>query len=147
MTDPLAPPAPAEPVASAAADAGAVAVAESDAGGKAGPAKPATAATTAKPAVAAAPAAADCGTKENPCPMQRFMRGSMASASTPEALASAFSRAAGMSPNGGWSWRAISQKGADAAKAGDVPGAKAQCKACHDAYKESYKAQYRARKI
>jgi hypothetical protein len=79
--------------------------------------------------------------------MQRFMRGSMASASTPEALASAFSRAAGMSPNGGWSWRAISQKGADAAKAGDVPGAKAQCKACHDAYKESYKAQYRARKI
>jgi hypothetical protein len=144
MNDPLAPPAPAETAAAAPADAGAVAVAETDAG-KPGPAKPTTT-TTAKPAVAAAPAA-DCGTKENPCPMQRFMRGSMASASTPEALAGAFARAAGMSPSGGWSWRAIAQKGADAAKAGDVPGAKAQCKACHDAYKESYKAQYRARKI
>ena len=79
--------------------------------------------------------------------MQRFMRAAMTSASTPEALAAAFGRVSGMSPNGGWSWGAIAKKGVDAAKAGDVAGAKAQCKACHDAYKEPYKGQYRARKI
>jgi len=52
-----------------------------------------------------------------------------------------------MSPNGGWTWAAISKKGAELAKGGDVAGAKAQCKACHDAYKEPYKQQYRGRKI
>lgn len=79
--------------------------------------------------------------------MQKLMRGGMASASTPEALESAFNRVAGLSPNGGWQWAAIAKKGAELAKSGDVPGAKKQCKACHDQYKDAYKAQYRARKI
>jgi hypothetical protein len=76
------------------------------------------------------------------------MRTTMAgAASDPAALQAAFSKLAGLSPNGGWAWRSIAQKGADAAKAGDVAEAKKQCKACHDQYREQYKQQYRARKI
>jgi hypothetical protein len=147
MLDPLAPappppPAPAptpEPSAAASASAATSAVAS-------GP-RPATSASAAPKPSAAAAAPVECGTKDKPCPMQLFMRGTMSGATTPEQLAAAFARVAGMSPNGGWSWRAIANKGAEAAKAGDVPAAKAQCKACHDAYKEPYKQQYRARKI
>lgn len=103
-----------------------------------------------KPTVAAAPAGGDapaCGSKDNPCPMQKFMRAQMVTATTPDALAAAFAKAASLSPEAGWSWKSMSQKGAESAKSGDVPGAKAQCKACHDAYKEKYKAQYRARPV
>jgi hypothetical protein len=96
------------------------------------------------------PATADpssCGTKDNLCPLQKLMRGEMAGASTGPALAAAFAHTANLSPNGGWSWRTISLKGAELAKAGDTAGAKQQCKACHDAYKESYKSTYRARAV
>jgi hypothetical protein len=95
---------------------------------------------------AAPPAAVDCGTKENPCPMQKLMRG-MAAASTPEALEAAFTRVAGLSPSPGWQWSAIAKKGAELAKSGDVAAAKAQCKACHDAHREAYKSGFRGRKI
>ena len=33
----------------------------------------------------------------------------------------------------------------DESSIGDIPGAKAACKGCHDAYKDKYKAQYRSR--
>ncbi len=107
---------------------------------------------SAKPTATAAPkapvaAGVECDGKAKPCPMQLFMRGTMAGASTPEALTAAFNRCAGLSPNGGWSWRAISQKGAELAKGGDTAGAKKQCAACHGQYKESYKTTYRGRKI
>lgn len=105
---------------------------------------------SAAPSESAAPAAAaeaDCGSKESPCPMQKLMKGSMATATTPEALAAAFTRVAALSPNPSWQWAAISQKGAELAKSGDSAGAKAQCKVCHDQYREPYKKQYRARKI
>ena len=35
-------------------------------------------------------------------------------------------------------WSAMSQAGADAAKAKELKGVKKSCKDCHDAYKESY---------
>ncbi len=126
-----------EPVVDAGGAAPVVAVA--DAG-----APPKTAAP--KPAVTAAPAPAACDGKATPCPMQKLMRGTLTAAgSDPKKLAAAFARVAALSPNGGWTWAAISQKGAAAARADDVAGAKAACKECHDAYKEKYKAQYRAR--
>jgi hypothetical protein len=106
----------------------------------AGPPKP-------RPPVAAGGNEPACGDKANPCPMQKFMRGTMVTASTPEALAAAFTRVAGLSPSGGWAWRGIAQKGAELAKGGDVAAAKQQCKACHDQHREAYKAQYRARKF
>lgn len=105
---------------------------------------------TAKPPVksppAATPAVADCGSKDNPCPMQKLMRG-MGAASTPEALEAAFSRVATLSPNAGWQWSAIAKKGAELAKGGDTATAKRQCKVCHDQYRDAYKAQYRGRKL
>ena len=85
-----------------------------------------------KPAVAGSPSGAGdatCGDRANPCPMQKFMRTTMGAASTPEALTAAFTRAASLSPNGGWAWRSIAQKGAELAKGGDAAAAKKQCKA------------------
>ncbi len=119
-------------------EGGATAVAHKGDGGAAKP----------KPVVANAGGGdAACGDRANPCPMQKFMRGTMGSAKTPEELTAAFTRASALSPNGGWQWRSIAQKGAELAKGGDAAAAKKQCKACHDQYKEPYKQQYRARKI
>ena len=117
----------------------------------AGPAAGPSAAPPAKPIAKAAPAPApaapaDCGSKDNPCPMQKLMRG-LGAAATPEALEAAFNRVAGLSPNAGWQWAAIAKKGAELAKSGDTATAKKQCKACHDQYRDAYKAQYRARKL
>lgn len=39
-------------------------------------------------------------------------------------------------------WNAISDKGKAAAAAGDLDGAKATCKECHDAYRNEYKTKY-----
>lgn len=91
--------------------------------------------------------AAGCGTKAEPCPMQRFMHGAMETAHTPDTLTAAFTRVAGMSPDPAWAWVAIATRGADLANAGDVPGAKAQCRACHDAYREEYRALHRTRPL
>jgi outer membrane biosynthesis protein TonB len=108
----------------------------------------AKAAPPAKPAPTAAPAPGEeCGSKENPCPMQRLMRGQMAGAQSAEALEAAFTKVAGLSPSGGWAWASIAKKGAELAKAGDVAGSKAQCKACHDQHKDAYKKQFRAKKL
>lgn len=100
---------------------------------------------------AGAPAAAAvvtaCGTKADPCPMQRFMHGAMETAHTPDTLTAAFTRVAGMSPDPAWAWVAIATRGADLANAGDVGGAKGQCQACHDAYRERYRALHRMRKL
>lgn len=120
-----------------------------DAGLTAAPA-PVVALDAAPPdAVPAAPAgsAAGCGTKAEPCPMQRFMHGAMETAHTPDTLTAAFTRVAGMSPEPEWAWVAIATRGADLANAGDIAGAKGQCKACHDAYREAYRARHRARKL
>jgi soluble cytochrome b562 len=39
-------------------------------------------------------------------------------------------------------WTAISDKGKAAAAKGDLDGAKATCKECHDAYRNDYKTKY-----
>ncbi|MBK6460076.1 MAG: hypothetical protein IPF92_03585 [Myxococcales bacterium] len=76
-----------------------------------------------------------------------MMRAEVGAAKTGPAMAAAFTHTANLSPNGGWNWRAIALKGAQLAKSGDLDGAKAQCKACHDAYKAPYRATYRARAV
>jgi hypothetical protein len=40
------------------------------------------------------------------------------------------------------SWGAMSDKGKAAAASGDLDGAKATCKECHDAYRNDYKMKY-----
>jgi len=39
-------------------------------------------------------------------------------------------------------WIAIAEKGKSAAAAGDLDGAKATCKTCHEAYRADYKTKY-----
>jgi len=124
----------------------------------AAPSAEATAAPSAAPAAAEAPGASAsaalpakpfaCGAKDKPCPMQGWMKRVMAEASSTgdaKALASALTYVASHAPPGFATWAAISKEGAEKAKAGDVPGAKASCKKCHDAYKAAYKATMRDR--
>src|SRR5579885_2282746 len=79
-----------------------------------------------------------CGGKENPCPLQKWMRQNMAPANASgdmPALAAAFDKAATFAPDPSWNgkdaktnWDAIAKAGAAAARANDVAGAKAACK-------------------
>ena len=113
-------------------------------------------------AVAAAPtlASADdatCGSKENPCPLQKWMRQNMAPAMASgdmAALAVAFDKAGRFSPDPKWNgadpktnWDGISKAGIAATKASDAAAVKAACKGCHDAFKDKYKAQYRTKAV
>ncbi len=111
---------------------------------------------TAAIAAAPMPAQADdatCGTKENPCPLQKWMRQNMASAMSSgdmTALGAAFDKVAKIAPDPKWngsdakaSWDAIAKAGQAAAKANDAAAVKATCKTCHDAFKDKYKATYR----
>jgi len=137
---------PTTAAADASPDAPVAAAAEGDAGAAKPGVKPP--AHVAAPAAAApSPSPSSCGTKENICPLQKMMRAEVGAAKTGPAMAAAFTHTANLSPNGGWNWRAIALKGAQLAKSGDLDGAKAQCKACHDAYKAPYRATYRARAV
>ena len=109
---------------------------------------------------AAPPASADdatCGSKENPCPLQKWMRQNMAPANSSgdmAALATDFDRVAKLSPDPKWNgsdakanWDAIAKGGQAAAKANDAAAVKAACKSCHDAFKDKYKAQFRTKAV
>jgi hypothetical protein len=111
-------------------------------------------------ALAAAPSAsADdaCGSKENPCPLQKWMRQNMAPANASgdmAALGANFDKLAKLSPDPKWNgadaktnWDGIAKAGVAAAKANDAAGVKAACKACHDGFKDKYKAQYRTKAV
>ena len=93
---------------------------------------------------------AACGTKDNPCPLQKWMRSNMGPAlanNDMPGLAKALDHAAGLAPDASWTWAKIAKDGAEAARKGDVGGAKSACKSCHDAYKDKYKAEFRARPV
>jgi hypothetical protein len=106
-------------------------------------------------AAGAGSAAADdaCGAKENPCPLQKWMRQSIAAANASgdmATLASDFDKLSKITPDPKWmgadakaNWDAISKAGQAAAKANDPAAVKAACKSCHDVFKEKYKAQFR----
>ncbi len=110
--------------------------------------------------LAAAPtAAADdaCGTKEAPCPLQKWMRQTMAPANASGDMASlgtAFDKVSRIAPDPKWNgadakanWDAIAKAGQAAAKANDAAGVKAACKGCHDTFKDKYKAQFRTKAV
>ena len=88
-----------------------------------------------------------CGEKgKPPCPMQGWMKSNMAPAAASgdaAALAKNLDFVASHAPKGFADWSAIAKKGAEAAKAGNLDGAKASCKTCHDKYKAQYKADMR----
>ncbi|KYF75144.1 hypothetical protein BE17_38565 [Sorangium cellulosum] len=88
-----------------------------------------------------------CGAKgQKPCPMQGWMKTVMQSATTSgdgAKIASALEYVASKPPPGMAKWVAISKEGAEKAKKGDIDGAKASCKSCHDLYKAQYKDSLR----
>ena len=99
------------------------------------------------PGVSAADGAA-CGAKENPCPLQKWMKSNMGQQLAGEdyaALAASFDKLAKSSPDKSWDWSKIATDGAAAAKAKNNDAVKAACKSCHDQYKKSYKEKYRDR--
>jgi hypothetical protein len=86
-----------------------------------------------------------------PCPLQGWMRSNVASqlaANNMSALATGLERAARLAPDPAWtSWAAFASQGAAAARKGDVAGARASCKGCHDAWREAYKAKHRMKPV
>ena len=89
-----------------------------------------------------------CGSKENPCPMQKWMKANMGPAAANgdvEALAKALDYVASHAPPGLDKWTAIATEGAAAAKKKDLDAAKKSCKTCHDLYKVKYKEEMRDR--
>ena len=64
------------------------------------------------------------------------------------ALAMALEKAAKLTPNPAWAtWVSAAKSGAEAAKKGDIAGARAACKTCHDAWRTTYREQFRMRPI
>lgn len=93
---------------------------------------------------------ASCGDKKNPCPLQRWMREKMApalAANDAPALAAALDKMAKFSPSPGPEWRTISETAAEAARKGDVTGARKSCQGCHNAFKAQYKQKLRTRPV
>ncbi|WP_394829754.1 hypothetical protein [Pendulispora albinea] len=102
------------------------------------------------PSTARAGDAPACGSKDNPCPLQKWMRVNMGpalAANDLPALAKVLDKSGGLSPDPSWEWAAIAKAGGDAARKGDLAGAKASCKSCHDKYKESYKTKFRTKAV
>jgi len=97
-----------------------------------------------------------CGAKgQPPCPLQGWMENNVDPAvnkGDTKALAGLFEKIAKFNPDPKWdtenpSWSGIAKAGADAAKAGDLAGAKAQCKSCHKAFREKYKTSFRMKPV
>jgi len=107
-------------------------------------------------ALATAPARAGdrgaaCGSKENPCPLQKWMRANVGvplAANDLAAVATGLEKSAALAPDASWkSWPEIARAGAKAARAGDVAGTKASCKQCHDQWKDKWKKEFRQREV
>lgn len=108
------------------------------------------ASATAAPATSGSAAPVDCGSKENPCPLQGWMKENVnppMNKGDGPGLAAALDKIATFAPPGYTNWVSISKDGAAAARSGDIPATKASCRACHDQYKQKYKTEMRARKI
>ena len=85
-----------------------------------------------------------------PCPLQGWMRSTLAAAATrgdSEALAQGFDFLASRSPSGYSEWTRIAKEGAGLARKKDIEGAKQSCQSCHGKYKSKYKEELRDRAL
>jgi hypothetical protein len=94
----------------------------------------------------------ECGKPgQPPCPLQDWMRKNVAgalAANDAAALSVALDKAAKLTPDPAWaSWTTAATAGAAAAKKGDIAGARAACKTCHDAWRTTYRDKFRMRPI
>ena len=97
-------------------------------------------------------AQAACGKPGQPaCPLQAWMRANVATplaSNDTAALAKGLEKAAALAPDPSWTaWSTLANQGAEAAKKGDLAGARVACKGCHDGFREIYRAKYRDRLI
>ena len=66
-----------------------------------------------------------CGTKENPCPLQGWMKDNASKPASPAEFEAFFKKVAGFAPGAGFEkWATIANEGAAKAKGGDIDGAK-----------------------
>ncbi|KYF92298.1 hypothetical protein BE17_51765 [Sorangium cellulosum] len=90
----------------------------------------------------AAIAEGQCNGKSKPCPLQKWMRDNVG---TPMAsgelatIAKSMEKAATFGGPDMKDWAKLAKKTSDDARANKTDDVKADCKACHDAYKEAYK--------
>ena len=88
-----------------------------------------------------------CGASDQPqCPMQAWMKTTMAPAALQKdapRLAAALDYVVAHAPNGYDGWIEIAGPAADKARAGDVEGARASCRTCHDRFKQRYRSERR----
>lgn len=102
------------------------------------------------PAASASAVVTNCGSKQNPCPLQKWMKQHTQadlSAGDDTAIAADLEKIAAMAPPGYSRWSSISKDGATAARAGNTDAVKASCRGCHDAYKTKYKTEMRGRAV
>ena len=68
--------------------------------------------------------------------------GAQVTAGDAKALAPIFAQTKGMGKPEYANWTSLADEGKAAAEKGDLAGAKATCKSCHDAYRSDYKKKY-----
>lgn len=68
--------------------------------------------------------------------------GATATSGDAKALGPIFEKTKGLAKPEFSNWTAIADKGKAAADKGDLDGAKAACKSCHDSYRSAYKTKY-----
>lgn len=129
-----------------------------DSGAPSASAKASTAASSTSPKTSASPPPATssaspapsgsarfaCGSKEDPCPMQKWMKeniGKAKKAGEKDQVAAHFKTISEHAPPGYDQWKSIAEEGikasSDLDKAGDV------CKKCHDLYQTPYRNDLR----
>lgn len=115
-----------------------------------------TASARARRAVPPPAAAPACGGDGQPhCPLQQWMEDNVTpavEAGDTARLGAALTKIATFAPAPAWnsgtpSWRGIAEEGAARAAAGDMRGARAACKSCHQAFKDRYRAEFRTRPV
>jgi len=88
-----------------------------------------------------------CGDKDLPdCPLQSWMKSTVRTylnAHDMDRLAGALEQLALKEPPGYAGWRESSLAAAKAARSGDVPAAKAECKRCHDQHRNKFRKERR----
>jgi hypothetical protein len=88
-----------------------------------------------------------CGGKELPdCPLQGWMKSTVQAylnAGDTTRLARALDELERHPPDGFAGWSASARAAAEAARAGDVPGVRTQCQACHEQHRANFRAQMR----
>lgn len=97
-----------------------------------------------------------CGEKGQPkCPLQGWMEKNMQDpldAKDLKTVAASLEKAAKLVPDPKWNdgangWAKTATAGAAAAKAGDFKATQAACKACHKAWRNEYKKQFRSKPV